>query len=74
MWKGIKKGFGFAVGFELGKTIVWTVAKFITDTAAKDDEYMEGLKERKPELYERLKKTQSNKEESVEESEEEEAQ
>lgn len=69
MWRNIKKGFGLAIGWTFGKAIVGTIGTAILRSSANDKKYVEGLKERRPDLYEELKKYQTNKEETVEEGE-----
>ena len=67
MWKNIKKGFGLAIGWSFGKAIVGVIGTAIMRSSANDKKYVDGLKERRPDLYEELKKYQTKKEESVEE-------
>ena len=71
MWKNVKKGFGLAVGWTLGKALVATISNRILIRSANDEKYMDGIKDRRPDLYEKMKKFQSNKEESSVEEEEE---
>lgn len=73
MWKNIKKGFGLAIGWSFGEAIVGVIGTAILRSSANDKKYVDGLKERRPDLYEELKKYQTKKEESVEETEEEES-
>lgn len=61
MWKSMKKGFGFASGVILGHATMNVIAKNILKWVAKDEKYMEGLKNRDPEEYEKLKKYQKPK-------------
>lgn len=67
MWKSMKKGFGFASGVILGHATMNAIAKNILKWVAKDEKYMEGLKNRDPEEYEKLKKYQKPKTEKTEE-------
>ena len=46
MWKSMKKGFGFASGVILGHATMNAIAKNILKWIAKDEKYMEGLKNR----------------------------
>lgn len=67
MWKSLKKGFGFASGVILGQAALQVIATDILKHIAKDEKYMEGLKDRDPEEYETLKKYQKPKTEKTEE-------
>lgn len=67
MWKSMKKGFGFASGVILGHATMNMIAKNILRWVAKDEKYMEGLKNRDPEEYEKLKKYQKPKTKKTEE-------
>lgn len=67
MWNSLKKGFGFASGVILGQATMDVIAKNILEWIAKDEKYMEGLKDRDPEEYEKLKKYQKPKTEKTEE-------
>lgn len=73
MWKNVKKGFGFAIGYKLGASMLSVLVSGWLRRWARDDEYMEGLKDRRPDLYETLEKYKPKKE-SVEENEEGEVQ
>ena len=61
MWNSLKKGFGFASGMILGHAAMQLMAINFLKHIAKDEKYMEGLKDRDPELYEKLKKYQKPK-------------
>lgn len=61
MWNSLKKGFGFASGVILGHATVNVIAMEILKWVANDEKYMEGLKNRDPEEYEKLKKYQKPK-------------
>ena len=74
MLKNIKKGFGFGIGYCLGKGVINVIGINMLRHVANDDKYMEDLRNRNPDSYEVIKKYKTKKEESVEESEEEEAQ
>lgn len=73
MLKNVKKGIGLAIGMSIGygavKCTKVAVLAAIATWAANDEAYMEELKERKPDLYEKAKKFVMKKEESVEEEE-----
>ena len=56
MWKSMKKGFGFSAGVILGGAAMNAIAERILRWIANDESYMEGLKNRDPEEYEKLKK------------------
>ena len=56
-----KKGFGFASGVILGHAAINVIAERILRWIANDESYMEGLKNRDPEEYEKLKKYQKPK-------------
>ena len=60
MKNSIKQGFGLAIGYTLAMTLLHVVSESFMKKAAKDEKYMEGLKDRDPEFYEKLKKYQSN--------------
>lgn len=61
MWNSLKKGFGFASGMILGHAAMNVIATKILKWAANDEKYMEGLKDRDPEDYDKLKKYQKPK-------------
>ena len=61
MWKSMKKGFGFSAGIILGGAISSVIAEHMLRWIANDEKYMEGLKNRDPEKYEKLKKYQKPK-------------
>lgn len=61
MWKSIKKGFGFSAGVILGHATLSVIAEHILRWIASDEKYMEGLKNRDPEEYNKLKKYQKPK-------------
>lgn len=69
MWKAMKKGFGLAIGVCFGYGLFNAIADEFLRWRASDDEYMEDIKTRKPDVYEDLKKyrVEEVKEESVEE-------
>ena len=67
MWKSMKKGFGFSTGVILGHAAMNVIAERILRWNANDEKYMEGLKNRDPEEYEKLKKYQKPKTEKTEE-------
>lgn len=67
MWKSMKKGFGFASGVILGHATLSVIAEYILRWIANDESYVEGLKDRDPEEYEKLKKYQKPKTEKTEE-------
>lgn len=69
MWKGFKKGLGFAFGYFIGHGIMNCIANKTLKSLAKDEVYLEGLKDRDPSGYEFLKKYRPKKKESVEEEE-----
>ena len=64
MKNAIKKGFGLTIGAMLGYATLATIAVEVLKWGAKDEQYMERLKNRDPELYERLKKYVKEEEES----------
>lgn len=70
MWKNVKTGFGFAIGWELGQIIIGAIARTICKSAANDENYMDGLKERNPDLYKKIIHYKTQKEGSVEREEE----
>lgn len=61
MWNSLKKGFCFASGVILGQATMNVIAERILRWIANDESYMEGLKDRDPEEYEKLKKYQKPK-------------
>lgn len=74
MLKNIKKGFGFIIGVELGKLALGCAGAIGMALIANDEKHMNDMKKRNPELWEKYNKFTVKKEDSVEESEEEEAQ
>lgn len=70
MWKNVKTGFGFAIGWKLGPYIIGTIARIICESTANDENYMDWLKEHIPDLYKKLSHYKTQKEDSVEREEE----
>lgn len=66
MFKSIKKGFGFGIGFTLGKALLGVVCTRVSLQAANDEKYMNRVRTDRPDLYESLKKYQKPKEEKEE--------
>lgn len=67
MWKSMKKGFGFSAGVILGQATLTVIAERILRWVANDEDYMERLKDRDPEQYEKFKKYQKPKKEEEKE-------
>lgn len=74
MLTNIKKGFGFIIGVELGKLALGCARGIGMALIANDEKHMNDMKERNPELWKKYNKFTVKKKNSVEESEEEEAQ
>jgi hypothetical protein len=53
---GIKYGFGLAIGYFLGMTCIRAAGESIMKKLANDKNYMDDLKNRDPDFYEKLKK------------------
>lgn len=73
MWKNVKTGFGFAIGWELAQIIIKEIEEIsvtICKSTANDENYMDWLKERNPDLYKRIIHYKTKKEEYVETEEE----
>lgn len=58
MKQAFKNGFGFVVGSILGYSLLKVVAERAIRHIAKDEKYMEKLKNRNPKQYEEMKKYQ----------------
>lgn len=52
----IRDGIKFGIGYLIAQVLFYGVTNVIERASANDDEYMERLKERKPDLYKRLLK------------------
>ena len=52
----IKDGFKFGIGYIIAYVFMYGIGNAIERVAANDDEYMERLKDRNPEQYNRLLK------------------
>lgn len=70
MWKNFKKGFGWISGILIGYATLGMISEKIMKWGAKDEKYMERLKDQDPILYEKLKKYQPKKTEDSKEEEE----
>lgn len=56
----IRDGIKFGIGYMVAQVLFYAVTGHFERKAANDDEYMNGLKDRKPDLYNSLLKYRKN--------------
>ena len=67
MWKSMKNGFGWAIGSLVGSAVLSIFAESCVRHIVNGGDYMERLKDRDPEQYEKIKKYQKPKKEEEKE-------